>query len=146
MLIRIPINIKWHNFYSNALIETSCTYDAGTIWLFCPITRNAFEDLKPGNFTSRKSRGQLTSSPPEHRTRPPISPFHPHNTSILPKMRFSLIASPLSLLLVILQVIPSFGLYFYIDGVHPKCFFEELPKDTLVVGRSCKSLSLVYGR
>ncbi|KAI5818369.1 emp24/gp25L/p24 family/GOLD-domain-containing protein [Pyronema omphalodes] len=27
------------------------------------------------------------------------------------------------------------GLYFYIDGTSPKCFFEELPKDTLVVGQ-----------
>jgi len=27
------------------------------------------------------------------------------------------------------------GLYFYIDGKSPKCFFEELPKDTLVVGQ-----------
>ncbi|EOO00365.1 putative transmembrane emp24 domain-containing protein 9 protein [Phaeoacremonium minimum UCRPA7] len=26
------------------------------------------------------------------------------------------------------------ALYFYIDGTTPKCFFEELPKDTLVVG------------
>lgn len=26
------------------------------------------------------------------------------------------------------------ALYFYIDGSNPKCFFEELPKDTLVVG------------
>ncbi|KAH7149479.1 emp24/gp25L/p24 family/GOLD-domain-containing protein [Dactylonectria estremocensis] len=26
------------------------------------------------------------------------------------------------------------ALYFYIDGVTPKCFYEELPKDTLVVG------------
>ena len=26
------------------------------------------------------------------------------------------------------------SLYFYIDGTTPKCFFEELPKDTLVVG------------
>lgn len=26
------------------------------------------------------------------------------------------------------------ALYFYIDGATPKCFFEELPKDTLVVG------------
>ena len=25
---------------------------------------------------------------------------------------------------------------FYIDGRQPKCFFEELPKDTLVVGTS----------
>jgi len=27
------------------------------------------------------------------------------------------------------------ALYFYIDGTSPKCFFEELPKDTLVVGQ-----------
>jgi p24 family protein alpha len=26
------------------------------------------------------------------------------------------------------------ALYFYIDGTAPKCFFEELPQDTLVVG------------
>ena len=26
------------------------------------------------------------------------------------------------------------ALYFYIDVTSPKCFFEELPKDTLVVG------------
>ncbi|ORY03951.1 emp24/gp25L/p24 family/GOLD-domain-containing protein [Clohesyomyces aquaticus] len=31
-------------------------------------------------------------------------------------------------------VIPSQALYFYIDGAAQKCFFEELPKDTLVVG------------
>jgi hypothetical protein len=29
---------------------------------------------------------------------------------------------------------PVQSLYFYIDGTTPKCFFEELPKDTLVVG------------
>ena len=27
------------------------------------------------------------------------------------------------------------ALYFYIDGPSQKCFFEELPKDTLVVGK-----------
>jgi hypothetical protein len=26
------------------------------------------------------------------------------------------------------------ALYFYIDVTSPKCFYEELPKDTLVVG------------
>jgi hypothetical protein len=30
--------------------------------------------------------------------------------------------------------IPSQALYFFMDGATPKCFFEELPKDTLVVG------------
>lgn len=32
-------------------------------------------------------------------------------------------------------LVPVQSLYFYIDGSAPKCFFEELPKDTLVVGK-----------
>ncbi|RAL64435.1 hypothetical protein DID88_001911 [Monilinia fructigena] len=40
-----------------------------------------------------------------------------------------LIGAALSMLLTPIQ-----SLYFYIDGTTPKCFFEELPKDTLVVG------------
>ncbi|KAL1302261.1 hypothetical protein AAFC00_002682 [Neodothiora populina] len=31
-------------------------------------------------------------------------------------------------------LLPANALYFYIDGPTQKCFFEELPKDTLVVG------------
>ena len=27
------------------------------------------------------------------------------------------------------------AIYFYIDGQNPKCFYEDLPKDTLVVGK-----------
>ncbi|RMZ78859.1 hypothetical protein DV738_g3663, partial [Chaetothyriales sp. CBS 135597] len=39
-------------------------------------------------------------------------------------------------LLSLLSLLPtaSHALYFYIDGTTPKCFYEELPKDTLVVG------------
>lgn len=33
------------------------------------------------------------------------------------------------------------ALYFYIDGPSQKCFFEELPKDTLVVGMQASSPS-----
>lgn len=44
-------------------------------------------------------------------------------------MRWTIPALSLSVLLVPVQ-----ALYFYIDGTTPKCFFEELPKDTLVVG------------
>ena len=42
-----------------------------------------------------------------------------------------------SLFLVILFniVAPVNALYFYMDTTHPKCFYEELPKDTLVVGQ-----------
>jgi len=38
------------------------------------------------------------------------------------------------LFLLALIVIPSQALYFYMDGSQAKCFFEDLPKDTLVVG------------
>ncbi|KAK5133945.1 hypothetical protein LTR08_007065 [Meristemomyces frigidus] len=43
--------------------------------------------------------------------------------------------SPLSSLVSLaLLVCQTQALYFYIDGPTQKCFFEELPKDTLVVG------------
>ena len=54
---------------------------------------------------------------------------------------------PLSLLqsmllfLVLGLVVPTRALYFYLEGTTPKCFYEELPKDTLVVGEqdlSCR--------
>jgi hypothetical protein len=42
--------------------------------------------------------------------------------------------SVLSLLVLGLLALPTQALYFYMDGDNPKCFLEELPKDTLVVG------------
>lgn len=43
-----------------------------------------------------------------------------------------------SLLATLLAVSSLFStsqaLYFYLDGTTPKCFYEDLPKDTLVVG------------
>ena len=42
------------------------------------------------------------------------------------------------LLLAFNIVLPTQALYFYIDGAAGgKCFYEELPKDTLVVGEHC---------
>jgi p24 family protein alpha len=38
------------------------------------------------------------------------------------------------LLIVGLLLSPVKALYFYMDGTAQKCFYEELPKDTLVVG------------
>jgi len=46
-------------------------------------------------------------------------------------MRTSALAS----VLLAAAAVPANALYFYIDGTSPKCFFEELPKDTLVVGQ-----------
>ncbi|KAF2256393.1 hypothetical protein BU26DRAFT_526817 [Trematosphaeria pertusa] len=39
-----------------------------------------------------------------------------------------------SLFLAAVLAVPSQALHFFIDGATQKCFFEELPKDTLVVG------------
>ena len=42
------------------------------------------------------------------------------------------------LLLAFNIILPTQALYFYIDGAAGgKCFYEELPKDTLVVGEHC---------
>jgi hypothetical protein len=42
--------------------------------------------------------------------------------------------STLACLLLTLFALPSYALHFYMHGGTPKCFVEELPKDTLVVG------------
>lgn len=42
--------------------------------------------------------------------------------------------SLLSWILLSLYALPSYALHFYMHGGTPKCFVEELPKDTLVVG------------
>lgn len=39
-----------------------------------------------------------------------------------------------TVLLAAALVVPAQALHFFIDGAVQKCFFEELPKDTLVVG------------
>jgi hypothetical protein len=45
----------------------------------------------------------------------------------------------MSVLSIVVSILASFtlqadALYFYLEGTTPKCFFEQLPKDTLVVG------------
>jgi len=39
-----------------------------------------------------------------------------------------------AVLLAAALAVPAQALHFFIDGAVQKCFFEELPKDTLVVG------------
>lgn len=41
----------------------------------------------------------------------------------------------LGILTFLIFVVPGRALYFYIEGTSPKCFYEELPKDTMVVGQ-----------
>lgn len=45
-------------------------------------------------------------------------------------------------LLLALFALPTQALYFYMKDGSPKCFHEELPKDTLVVGMF--ALLLIY--
>ncbi|KAJ6094958.1 hypothetical protein PENARI_c017G02066 [Penicillium arizonense] len=47
----------------------------------------------------------------------------------------SWLASALTLLSLFSLLIPTNALYFYMEGRQTKCFFEDLPKDTLVAGR-----------
>jgi hypothetical protein len=55
-----------------------------------------------------------------------------------------------TLLLAAALAVPSQALHFFMDGAVQKCFYEELPKDTLVVGMIRLSPStyirVVYGR
>jgi hypothetical protein len=44
-----------------------------------------------------------------------------------------------TLCLAAVLAVPSQALHFFIDGAVQKCFFEELPKDTLVVGTKTHS-------
>jgi hypothetical protein len=53
--------------------------------------------------------------------------FRLSHTTMLP-------SSSLLVLTTALFSLPTNALYFYMNGGTPKCFFEELPKDTLVVG------------
>ena len=46
----------------------------------------------------------------------------------------SWLSSLLALVALLALSLPANALYFYMDGRQTKCFFEELPKDTLVVG------------
>lgn len=47
---------------------------------------------------------------------------------------YSWLTASLALFSFLSFLIPANALYFYVDGRQPKCFFEDLPKDTLVAG------------
>lgn len=42
----------------------------------------------------------------------------------------------LTWLLTTIFILPSQALYFHVEGGKAKCFYEDLPKDTLVVGKT----------
>jgi hypothetical protein len=46
-------------------------------------------------------------------------------------------------ILIILQVYSTTALYFYLNGNENKCFLEELPKETTVIGSYYSGISLL---
>ncbi|KAL4964745.1 emp24/gp25L/p24 family protein [Aspergillus stella-maris] len=51
-----------------------------------------------------------------------------------PSKSSSWLSSALAVYAFLCLSIPVHALYFYVDGRQTRCFYEELPKDTLVVG------------
>lgn len=58
----------------------------------------------------------------------------------------SWLAATLALFSFLSLLLPANALYFYVDGRQPKCFFEDLPKDTLVAGTDLWQLQLIHLR
>lgn len=58
---------------------------------------------------------------------------HTHTRALLDmsSIRFS------ALVLLALCVISTQALYFYLEGSEKKCFIEDLPKETMVIGNEC---------
>ena len=52
------------------------------------------------------------------------------------QLRLQWLLQSLVLVLFFNLAIPVSAVYFYIENAAPKCFYEELPKDTIVVGKS----------
>jgi len=52
------------------------------------------------------------------------------------------------LLLALLYTLlsPASCLYFYLEGSQTRCFLEDLPKDTLVLGTALSSIILISGQ
>jgi hypothetical protein len=59
------------------------------------------------------------------------SKYYPSKMSILGTR----LSSAFMLLLVALLALPTNAVYFFMKSGEVKCFYEELPKDTLVVGK-----------
>lgn len=62
------------------------------------------------------------------------SPTIDHLSFVMAFQGSSWLAATLALFSFFSMLIPANALYFYVDGRQTKCFFEDLPKDTLVAG------------
>ena len=71
--------------------------------------------------------------------------FHFHRSNLLFALPAAIMApsrpstswlsSTLAVYAILCLSLPANALYFYVDGRQTRCFYEELPKDTLVVGK-----------
>jgi hypothetical protein len=65
----------------------------------------------------------------------PLSDISPFTVIMISSLPTRGLPSVFILLLISLLSLPTNALYFYTKGNEAKCFFEDLPKDTLVVGK-----------
>ena len=82
-------------------------------------------------------RSSLSTFIPPSLQPPRFSPVRrPENsiTMALQRSSASWLSSTLAVLAILCLSVPANALYFYMGEGQTKCFFEELPKDTLVVG------------
>ncbi|KAK1543018.1 emp24/gp25L/p24 family/GOLD, partial [Colletotrichum paranaense] len=111
--------------YSRAPWDFNVGTRANWLTWRCRLEETKHLQLHPLDSRQTTSTANLNRPCPE---KPAVCPTlrQSHSTSVVDNMRPFL---PLLSLSAVAQ-----ALYFYIDGTSPKCFFEELPKDTLVVG------------
>lgn len=83
--------------------------------------RSQLDDDNPKDFEGEKRKAM---------------PSHRSSSSSSPSPSPSWLSSLFAVLAILTLSVPVNALYFYMDGRQTKCFFEELPKDTLVVGMS----------
>jgi hypothetical protein len=96
------------------------------------------------NISRESGNGELENACQGHIYSPDLLETHLRHTitsipldKMAPSRSHSRPAWLLSLLAVASMLCPTSALYFYLDGTTPKCFYEELPKDTMVVGMYC---------
>lgn len=59
----------------------------------------------------------------------------PYKSMEILQLRLPWLLQSLLLVLLLRLAVPVSAVYFYIENASPKCFYEELPKDTIVVGK-----------
>lgn len=99
--------------------------------------RSARGSAKTSGRRTGHPRSSLSTFIPTSLQPPRFSPARRRENSItmaLQRSSVSWLSSTLAVLAILCLSVPANALYFYMGEGQTKCFFEELPKDTLVVG------------